>query len=496
MNIVVKKLVRVIIILNIIFIAEVTMASNSSSKETKDYIATSQYYHNLISSNDMAELNMFLSLLPKGGELHHHFSGAIYAENYLDLINKAGFCIDKNSYHVQKNKPNKLNKTCLSITALQDNYDLYTALLSRWSYGRFFYDHNCTQEDGLKHFFNVFGYVGPIEAVDVKSSLTLLKVRAKSENIQYIETILFLALISDNPALDKVNQLTSNTDDATINSVLSQAVDVLDKDSIIQNEIAQNLCEIVSNSKDIDDDDFSMRFQPYVVRFNNPSLIFSGLYSAFLMVKNNTKFVGVNIVGNEAHPIALRDYKLHMKMFRFLKQRFPNVKLSLHAGELTLGQVAPEELSYHINDAVNVAEANRIGHGVDIMHESNPYQLINTLLNKNILVEINLTSNEALLGVQGNDHPVRLYMQYGVPIAISTDDPGVSRNNLTDEYLKFVTRYKPSYDKLKEIVSNSIKYSFLTEDEKTKQIDLLNKKFIFFEDTIASFVKKHSHVKK
>ncbi|WP_342271472.1 hypothetical protein [Candidatus Tisiphia endosymbiont of Parasteatoda lunata] len=184
MNIVVKKLVRVIIILNIIFIAEVTMASNSSSKETKDYIATSQYYHNLISSNDMAELNMFLSLLPKGGELHHHFSGAIYAENYLDIINKAGFCIDKNSYHVQKNKP---NKTCLNITALQDNYDLYTALLSRWSYGRFFYDPNYTQEDGLKHFFNVFGYLAPIEAVDVKSSLTLLKARAKSENIDILK---------------------------------------------------------------------------------------------------------------------------------------------------------------------------------------------------------------------------------------------------------------------------------------------------------------------
>ncbi|WP_367363981.1 hypothetical protein [Candidatus Tisiphia endosymbiont of Nedyus quadrimaculatus] len=493
MNIIVKKLIRFIIILNIIFIAEVTMASNSSSKETKDYIATSKYYHNLISSNDMAELNMFLSLLPKGGELHHHFSGAIYAENYLDFISKAGFYIDKNSYQVQKNKP---NKTCLSVTALQDNYDLYTTILRHWSYGKFFYDHDYTQEDGLKHFFNVFGYLAPIEAVDVKSSLTLLKLRAKSENIQYIETILFPAPTSFNPALDKINQLTSNTDDTTINSVLRQAVDVLDKDSIIQNEIAQNLREIVSNSQDIDDDDFSMRFQPYVLRFNKPSLIFSGLYSAFLMVKNNTKFVGVNIVGNEAHPIALRDYKLHMKMFRFLKQKFPNVKLSLHAGELTLGQVTPEELSYHINDAVNVAEANRIGHGVDIMHESNPYQLINTLLNKNILVEINLTSNETLLGVQGNDHPVRLYMRYGVPIAISTDDPGVSRNNLTDEYLKFVTCYKPSYDKLKEIVSNSIKYSFLTEDEKIKQINLLNEKFIFFEDTIASFVKKHSHVKK
>lgn len=45
---------------------------------------------------------MFLSLLPKGGELHHHFSGAIYAENYLDLINKAGFCIDKDSFICKK----------------------------------------------------------------------------------------------------------------------------------------------------------------------------------------------------------------------------------------------------------------------------------------------------------------------------------------------------------------------------------------------------------
>ncbi len=76
-------------------------------------------------------------------------------------------------------------------------------------------------------------------------------------------------------------------------------------------------------------------------------------------------------------------------------------------------------------------------------------------------------------------------MRYGVQIAICTDDAGVLRNNLTQEYLLFISRYKPSYDQLKQVVYNSIKYSFLTEEEKKKQLNLLDKKFILFEENIA-----------
>lgn len=106
-------------------------------------------------------------------------------------------------------------------------------------------------------------------------------------------------------------------------------------------------------------------------------------------------------------------------------------------------------------------------------------------MEKNIPIEINLSSNEFILGVVGDDHPIKLYMRYGVPIAICTDDAGVLRNNLTQEYLLFISRYKPSYDQLKQVVYNSIKYSFLTEEEKKKQLNLLDKKFLLFEEDIA-----------
>ena len=42
---------------------------------------TSQYYE-VARKNDKAKLTFFFSQMPKGGDLHHHYSGAIYAETY------------------------------------------------------------------------------------------------------------------------------------------------------------------------------------------------------------------------------------------------------------------------------------------------------------------------------------------------------------------------------------------------------------------------------
>jgi adenosine deaminase len=48
-----------------------------------------------------------------------------------------------------------------------------------------------------------------------------------------------------------------------------------------------------------------------------------------------------------------------------------------------------------------------------------------------VLVEINLTSNDLILGVTGTHHPFTMYRSYGVPVALSTDDPGIERIDLT-----------------------------------------------------------------
>jgi adenosine deaminase len=45
--------------------------------------------------------------------------------------------------------------------------------------------------------------------------------------------------------------------------------------------------------------------------------------------------------------------------------------------------VQPEDLTSHINDAIYVAGANRIGHGVDMAYEKKPIHYYNTWLINN-----------------------------------------------------------------------------------------------------------------
>jgi hypothetical protein len=86
------------------------------------------------------------------------------------------------------------------------------------------------------------------------------------------------------------------------------------------------------NTKCIDDERFTMRYQTYVLRLLNPSQVFSSMVSGFKAARMSDKIVGVNIVGQESTMVSMRDYTLHMKMFRFLKSRYPDVKVAMHAG--------------------------------------------------------------------------------------------------------------------------------------------------------------------
>ena len=134
-----------------------------------------------------------------------------------------------------------------------------------------------------------------------------------------------------------------------------------------------------------------------------------------------------------------------MKMIGYLHSVYPGVPISLHAGELAFGLVPPEGLTYHIRQAVELAGAARIGHGVDLMQEDDPEGLLKEIKAKHVMVEINLSSNEGILGVKGADHPFPIYFAAGAPVALSTDDEGVSRIDLTNEYVRAALDYRLSY---------------------------------------------------
>jgi adenosine deaminase/adenosine deaminase CECR1 len=462
---------------------------------------TEHYYTQLIKTPQahLAELTMLMTMLPKGGDIHHHYSGSIYAETYLDWVGQQGFCIYRENDPSKKQEKFRIetqelaaknNPSCLKVEAIRKDIRFYRELLATWS-ALDFENHVHSQVPPDQHFFNSFAYFSPISKYSTNQGLRILKQQAKAENQQYLETMLRSAPITDHPEFSaKIDTLSSLSNKDELHQAFTQFANFLSEDTQAQKKINDYIREAENDVAGIDDESFSLRLQSYVSRNSSPSKVFSSLFAAFSASDAHPLFVGVNIVGPEHGYIALRDYALHMQMFAFLKQRFPKVRLSLHAGELVLGIAAPEHLHHHIQTAVHVAGAQRIGHGVGIMHETQADQLLAQLRARNVAIEINLTSNAFILGLKDQAHPITLYLRHQIPIVISSDDMGVSRNNLSHEYFLFTSRYQPSYTTLKKTVYNSISYSFLTKEEKQRQGQELDRRFLKFEAATAQLARK------
>jgi adenosine deaminase len=205
----------------------------------------------------------------------------------------------------------------------------------------------------------------------------------------------------------------------------------------------------------------AIRYIYEVFRSTPKELVFAQALFGFELASADPRVVAINLVGEEDEHTSMADYVDHMRIVGFLRTLYPKVRVSLHAGELAPGLVPPEGLCCHIRLAVEQAKADRIGHGVDVMYEDRPYELMKDMAAKRVMVEINLTSNDVILGIEGKHHPFSLYRRFGVPVALSTDDEGISRIDLTHEYVRAVESYDLSYADLKHIVRNSLEYSFL-----------------------------------
>jgi adenosine deaminase/adenosine deaminase CECR1 len=466
-------------------------AQNATHKANE--AATARHYAALIAGAEpkTAELTLFFTQMPKGGDLHHHYSGALYAETYVNWLDKQGWCVDKTTYKIvtdkaavalEKAKPLD-QRSCLSTADVYGDDYTWRELLQRWS-SKDFNNHTEIQAPPDRQFFQTFLYFGAVSNTNFHEGLLEIKNRAIQENVGYIETMFKMSPFVVNPQFD-ADAWKNVQDDAALDAQMRAWMQQLDGDAKFNGAIADFTAKIDDAAAGIDDEQFTMRYQTYVLRLLNPSQVFSSMLAGFKAATKDSKIVGVNIVGQESQKVSMRDYTLHMKMFRFLKTIYPNVRIDLHAGELALGDVPPEDLQFHIDQALNIAGANRIGHGVDLAHETNVVGIMKEMHDKDVAIEINLTSNAFINGVQGQNHPVTLVRRYGVPYVISTDDAGVTRHNLSNEYVLFASRYKPSYAELKKASYNSIRYSFLPEADKSRLIRQLDGRFVKFEAEIA-----------
>jgi adenosine deaminase/adenosine deaminase CECR1 len=481
----------------VLIAAVLASAGAHAAAPASNEAVTARHYAALIAgaTPQASELTMFFSQMPKGGDLHHHYSGALYAEQYVDFLDQQGLCVNKQTYRIETDKaliaaerakPPK-ERGCLASADVYNDDQVFRELLQHWS-SKDFKNHGAMQQPPDRQFFQTFGYFGPVSNANFHDGLVTIKQRAKLENVSYIETMFKMAPFVSNAQFD-LDAWRQGGDDAAFDAQMRTWMTALNADAAFNASIADFVAKVDDAATGIDDASFTMRYQTYVLRLLAPSQVFSSMLAAFKADMMSERLVGVNIVGQESNRVSMRDYDLHMKMFRFLRTLYPNVKVALHAGELALGDVPPEGLAFHIDEAINVAHADRIGHGIDLAHERNVAGILTTMREKDIPVEINLTSNAFINGVQGADHPITLYRKYGVPYVISTDDAGVTRHNLSGEYALFASRYKPSYAEIKKASYNSIRYAFLAPADKARLTQQLDARFATFEAEIAGLDK-------
>ncbi|PHR92354.1 MAG: adenosine deaminase [Robiginitomaculum sp.] len=435
-----------------------------------------------IRDNDI-QLRVFLQDMPKGGDLHNHLYGAVYPESWIRWAEEDGLCIDPEALAIRHPGADGCGGLQTAKAALANNQVLRNALIDRFSIRDFVPTSGWSGHD---QFFRTFPLVTaqPHRFGDMVAETANL---AGIQNVQYLEllhtmelfeTILPMVIaipMSGDVAAD-YETLMASPFGAALPEILARArrdIDAADarKDELLgcKTDAPQPGCAV------------EIRYLHQPVRTLPASVVYAHTIFGWHLMAEDDRFVGTNLVAPEDDFIALRDYKLHMAQIDHLYKTLGERNVSLHAGELWLGLVHPQELRFHINDAIKVGHAKRIGHGTDIVFETDYKNLLKYMAENEIMVEVNLTSSEAILGVSGSEHPYDVYKQAGVPMAFSTDDEGVGRIDLTHEYMRAVQEHGLSYVELKTASYNGLKYAFVDEVTKAELIKKLDTKFADFE---------------
>jgi adenosine deaminase len=416
------------------------------------------------------QLRHFLLGMPKGADLHNHLSGAVYAESWIRAAVEDHLCVDLAKLAFAKPQPlSSMSSSGAEQAACGDgrvpaadaykDQHLFDALVDAFSMRGFVPSPGVTGHD---HFFDTFSKFGGTDHRHLGEWIDEVATRAAAQNEQYLE-LMHTPDFSHTAAIAKEISWRDNFSQMREDLLAHGLRDdvALAKTSLDQAEALRLKREHCGQPDAASACHVQVRYLCQVLRGFPKEQVFAQTLLCFETAAADPRFVGINLVMPEDGNTAMNDYALHMRIVGFLHALYPKTHVSLHAGELAPGFVPYEGLCCHIRLAVEQAQAERIGHGVDIMYENSPHALLKEMAANHVMVEISLTSNDVILGVSGKDHPFLLYRMFGVPVALSTDDEGVSRIDLTHEYVRAVQTYDLHYADLKRMVRTSLEHSFL-----------------------------------
>ena len=437
--------------------AQATASRSTAEARTAPYLDTIR--------TRPAKLRAFLKAMPKGADLHNHLSGAVPTETLIGYAVSDGLCID--ATFTAAPAPDGADGRCPAgqRPAADSSADtaFFAQILSAWSMEGF----QPGAESGHDHFFATFNKFGwatsPNPPTTRKGEMLaeVAKINARQQ-VLYLETLVsrqsdavraLAGKVGFDPSLPALHQKLL---DGGLAAIVMDAIADTDADLARYEELlrcgsrrADPACAM------------EVRYDFQVGRAASPEIVFANLLLGFELQRRDPRYVGVNLVQPEDSAVALRDYTLQMRMIQYLRTVYPSAHVTLHAGEIVSGLVPSLDLQSHVRQAVEIAGAERIGHGVDVVGELDAGQLLAEMARRHVLVEVPLTSNAQILGVFGAAHPFVNYRAAGVPVALATDDPGVERIDLTHEYQLATTQYRLDYGDLKTLSRASLEHAFL-----------------------------------
>ena len=410
------------------------------------------------------ELMGFLDRLPKGGDLHHHLTGAVYAESYINYAVEDGDCIDRATFKILP-PPCDGTRGLLPASQAIGDFVFRNLVIDAWSIRNF---HPTAEDRDVRlHFFAAFGKFDLVTNKHWGEMLAEVTHRAGAQNEVYLETML---TPDQGEAIQLGKQVGWNDDFGVMRSQL----------------LAGGMAKVVADGrKNLDDAETKMRevlrcnaaqadAQPdlgcgVTLRYLNQVLrafpkeqVFAQMVAGFEIASVDPRVVGINLVQSQDEFNALNDFDLQMRMLDYLHGVYPKVHITLHAGELTPGEVKPAELyASHIRKSIEIGHAERIGHGLDVIYEQDPVELVALMARKHILVEDCLYSHELVRDMKGSENVLPTYLRGGVPVSLATDDEAIVRSELTWYFRRAVEGYNVDYHTLKRMVRDSLEHAFL-----------------------------------
>jgi adenosine deaminase len=446
------------------------------------------------------ELEVFLKKMPKGGDLHMHLSGAVYAETFLKDAVADSLCANPKTLSFAKNtgmtkdtppRP-KCPEGALPASSALTDQKLYDALVDAFSMRSFVPSAGVSGHD---QFFATFDRFSGLDKSHTGEWLDEVATRAAAQNEQYLEVMVTPSFFELAPLWNKLGWPATPASGAQDPEGDATGTSTAELDALRTQLLAGGLRkEVEIDAKEMDDAmaardriehcgqpnaapacSVKVRYLYQVLRAFSPQQVFAQTLLAFEVATADPRVIGLNFVQPEDAYMAMSEYNRQMHMLDYLHSVYPRLHISLHAGELAPGLVPPDGLKFHIREAVDLGHAERIGHGVDVMHETDPRALLHELADRHVMIEINLTSNEGILGIVPPHHPLPDYREAHVPVALSTDDEGVSRIDLTHEYVRAAMEYGLGYLDLKAMVRTSLEHSFLPGDSLWEKPDVFTR---------------------